>query len=74
MEEGQRQPIGSGAVGRALAAAQRVVVLADSSKMEREDFSSFAPLDEVDVLITDDGIDPEFSAALSAHGIEVVIA
>ena len=57
-----------------VAAAQRVVVLADSSKMGREDFSSFAPLDEVDVLITDDGIDPEFSAALSAHGIEVVIA
>lgn len=57
-----------------IAAAQRVVVLADSSKMNRDDFSSFASLDDVDVLITDDGIDPEFSAALSARGIEVVIA
>ena len=42
--------------------------------MNRDDFSSFASLDDVDVLITDDGIDPEFSAALSARGIEVVIA
>ncbi|MFT4044899.1 MAG: DeoR/GlpR family DNA-binding transcription regulator [Gordonia sp. (in: high G+C Gram-positive bacteria)] len=55
-------------------AAQRVVVLADSSKMDRENLSSFARLDDVDVLITDDNIDPVFSASLSARGIEVVIA
>ncbi|MGV9824736.1 MULTISPECIES: DeoR/GlpR family DNA-binding transcription regulator [unclassified Gordonia (in: high G+C Gram-positive bacteria)] len=55
-------------------AAQRVIVLADSSKMNREDLSSFADLEDVDVLVTDDAIDPEFSAALSARGIEVVIA
>ncbi|MGC4932708.1 DeoR/GlpR family DNA-binding transcription regulator [Gordonia sp. DT30] len=54
--------------------AQRVVVLADSSKMNREDFAGFAALDDVDVLITDAGIDPAFSAVLSARGIEVVIA
>lgn len=57
-----------------VAAAQRVVVLADSSKMDREDLSSFAGIDDVDVLITDSGIDPAFSAALSARGVEVVIA
>lgn len=54
--------------------AQRVVVLADSSKMNREDFSSFASLDDVDILITDAGVDPSYAAALSARGIEVVIA
>ena len=54
--------------------AQRVIVLADSSKMNREDFAGFADLDDVDVLITDAGIDPTFSAVLSARGIEVVIA
>ncbi len=54
--------------------AQRVVVLADSSKMNREDLSGFADLDDVDVLITDSGVDPGFSAALSARGIDVVIA
>ena len=57
-----------------VAAAQRVVVLADSSKMDREDLTSFAGLDDVDVLITDSGIDPAYSAALSARGVEVVIA
>ncbi|MDL9947700.1 DeoR/GlpR family DNA-binding transcription regulator [Gordonia sp. ABSL11-1] len=54
--------------------ANRVVVLADSSKIDREDLSSFADLDDVDVLITDDDIDPVASAALSARGIDVVIA
>ncbi|MFW0797357.1 DeoR/GlpR family DNA-binding transcription regulator [Gordonia sp. CPCC 205515] len=54
--------------------ANRVVVLADSSKLEREDLSSFADLADVDVLITDSGIDPATSAALSARGIEMVIA
>ncbi len=54
--------------------AQRVIVLADSSKMNREDFAGFADLEDVDVLITDAGIDPTFSAVLSARGIEVVIA
>lgn len=54
--------------------AQRVVLLADSSKMDREDFVGFASLDDVDILITDSGIDPTYSAALSARGIEVVIA
>ncbi|MBD0861370.1 DeoR/GlpR transcriptional regulator [Gordonia sp. zg691] len=57
-----------------VAAARQVVVLADSSKMQREDLLSFAGIDDVDVLITDDRIDPAFSAALSARGIEVVIA
>ncbi|GAB88310.1 DeoR/GlpR family DNA-binding transcription regulator [Gordonia rhizosphera] len=54
--------------------ANRVVVLCDSSKMDREDLSSFADLADVDVLITDSGIDADSSAALSARGIEVVIA
>lgn len=57
-----------------VAAARRVVVLADSSKMEREELSGFAGIDDIDVLITDSGIDPRFSAALSARGVEVVIA
>lgn len=57
-----------------VAAARRVVVLADSSKMEREELSGFAGIDDIDVLITDAGIDARFSAALSARGVEVVIA
>ncbi|MEH3157389.1 MAG: DeoR/GlpR family DNA-binding transcription regulator [Gordonia paraffinivorans] len=57
-----------------IASAQRVVVLADSTKIGREDLRSFGDVGAIDVLITDDGIDPAFSARLSALGVEVVIA
>ena len=51
-----------------------VVVLADSSKAGRLDLHRFAPLDAVDVLITDSGVDAPTLAALRAHDIEVVLA
>ncbi|MYR05824.1 DeoR family transcriptional regulator [Gordonia sp. SID5947] len=54
--------------------ANRVVVLSDSSKIDREDLSSFADLADVDVLVSDAGLDPDTSAALAARGIDVVIA
>ncbi|MFT3662632.1 MAG: DeoR/GlpR family DNA-binding transcription regulator [Gordonia sp. (in: high G+C Gram-positive bacteria)] len=57
-----------------IAAANRVVVLADSSKFNREDLVSFGTLDDVDVIVTDSGIDDAFHAELSALDIEVVIA
>ncbi|GAA2050103.1 DeoR/GlpR family DNA-binding transcription regulator [Williamsia deligens] len=57
-----------------IAAAHRVVLVADSSKIGHEDLTRFADVDEVDVLITDEGIDPALSARLSARGVEVVIA
>ena len=63
------------AIKRAMVrSADRVVVLADSSKMGREDLAGFADLDDVDVIITDAGIDPRTSAVFSARGIEMVIA
>ncbi len=40
-------------------AAQRVVVLADSSKLGREHLVRFAAVDDVDVLVTDDEADPD---------------
>ena len=55
-------------------AAERVVVLADSSKVDREELSSFAGLDRVDVLVTDAVPDPAAATAFDARGIEVVIA
>ena len=54
--------------------AQRVVVLADSSKVGQERTMRFAALDEVDVLITDAGIDAADLAAYEAAGLEVVTA
>jgi DeoR family fructose operon transcriptional repressor len=54
--------------------ARYVVVLADSSKFGREDLMSFAPIDRVDVLITDPELRPVARDELSQRGIEVVIA
>jgi DeoR/GlpR family transcriptional regulator of sugar metabolism len=42
-----------------IASARRVVVTADSSKWGIVGLSSIARLDEVDVLVTDDGLDPD---------------
>jgi DeoR family fructose operon transcriptional repressor len=55
-------------------AGQRVVVLADSSKLDRETLVRFAAPEDVDVLITDDGADPEVLASLEKAGLEVVVA
>jgi DeoR family fructose operon transcriptional repressor len=55
-------------------AGQRVIVLADSSKLNRETLVRFAGPEDVDVLITDDGADPDTLAALDRAGVEVVVA
>ena len=57
-----------------VSAGQRVVVLADSSKLERETLVRFAAPEDVDVLITDDGADPDVLTALEKAGIEVDVA
>lgn len=55
-------------------AGQRVIVLADSSKLDRETLVRFAAPEDVDVLITDDGADCDVLAALDRAGLEVVVA
>jgi DeoR family fructose operon transcriptional repressor len=55
-------------------AAQRVIVLADSSKLGREHLVRFAAVEDVDVLVTDNGADPGAVAELETTGIEVLIA
>ena len=66
---------GEAAVKRAMVAcANFVVVVADSSKIGREEFVSFAPIDRVDVLVTDSEISPQDRAALTEHGVDVVVA
>jgi DeoR family transcriptional regulator, fructose operon transcriptional repressor len=51
-------------------------VLADSSKLGQEHLVAFATLQEVDVLVTDDGItDDARDALLAAHpALELVVA
>ena len=56
-----------------VASAQRVVVLTDSSKIGHESTVRFADLDEIDVVITDDGITEDDRGFLKDHDVEVVI-
>ena len=63
------------AVKRAMVlAANHVVVAADSSKIGREDFVSFAPISSVDTLITDCEISAGDREQLTENGVEVVVA
>ncbi|SNS02849.1 transcriptional regulator, DeoR family [Geodermatophilus saharensis] len=55
-------------------AGQRVVVLADSSKLGREQLVRFAALDDVDVVVTDGEADPAVVGRIEDAGVEVVIA
>jgi DeoR family transcriptional regulator, fructose operon transcriptional repressor len=55
-------------------AAERTVVLADSTKLGREHLLRFAAPDEIDVLVTDSGADTETLTALRSAGMEVVVA
>src|SRR3954447_20993965 len=55
-------------------AAQRSVVLADSSKLGREHLIRFAALEDIDVLVTDAEADPATVSELEQAGIEVVVA
>ena len=54
--------------------AQQVVVLADATKIGLERTVRFAELDEVDVLVTDDGITAADRKAFESAGLEVVVA
>ena len=63
------------AVKRAMVdSANFVVVVADSSKVGREEFVSFAALDRVDVLVTDSEISSGDRRLLADNGLEVVVA
>ena len=55
-------------------AGRRVVVVADASKVGIENAQRFASLADLDVLVTDSGIEDEDRAALEKAGLEVVVA
>ncbi|AQS69134.1 DeoR/GlpR family DNA-binding transcription regulator [Streptomyces pactum] len=76
VEHGLTTPdLAEAAVKRAaVAAARRVVLLADSSKHGQEHFARFGALSDVDLLITDSGMSPEDATAIERAGTEVVRA
>lgn len=57
-----------------IAAADKIVLLADNSKFGRETLSSFAILDSIDVVVTDSRLEPQYLRLLESRGIEVIIA
>ncbi len=76
VEHGLTTPdLAEAAVKRALiSAARRVVVLADHTKVGRADFAQVAPIQVVDTLVTDSGVEPELADELEAAGTTVVRA
>jgi DeoR family transcriptional regulator of aga operon len=61
-------------VNRQIAArAKKIIVVTDSSKFEKRAFASIRPISEIDVLITDSGVDKKIVKNLRALGVEIVI-
>nr|WP_249777249.1 DeoR/GlpR family DNA-binding transcription regulator [Arthrobacter sp. C9C5] len=54
--------------------ARRIVVLADSSKLDAETLVQFASLKDLDTVITDTKPSPALAEALADAGVEVVVA
>ena len=61
-------------MGAMIAAARRTIVIADSTKFGRLGFAMVAPLDQLDVLVTDVEPPRELKDALEAAGVRLVIA
>lgn len=52
--------------------AERVVVVADNTKLNRRAFAHICDLSDVDVLITDSEASEDVTEAFAAHGVEVL--
>src|SRR5262249_2965716 len=54
--------------------AEQLILLVDSSKFLGPSGNVVCGLEEVDVVVTDDGIEPDYRAILESAGVRVVIA
>lgn len=54
-------------------AAQKTIVLADSSKFRRRGFSKIADIEDVDMIITDEHIPDKIASAIEDRGVELQI-
>ncbi|RDV16788.1 DeoR/GlpR transcriptional regulator [Pontibacter diazotrophicus] len=53
---------------------QKTIILADSSKFRRKGFGKICEIDDIDIVITDEGIPETYKVMLEERGIEVLIA
>ncbi len=58
---------------KAIQTAQEVIGLVDSSKIGKEDLTSFAQIHQISYLFTDAGIDPEWVRRIELAGIKLVV-
>jgi len=59
--------------GKAMASAREVFALVDSSKLGKEDLTSFAGLHQISHIYTDSGISDEWAARLRSAGLNFTI-
>lgn len=55
-------------------AAKTVYLLADSKKFGKREFATFGAMDQIDYLITDEGLDAEFANWITGLGIKILYA
>ncbi len=55
-------------------AADTVIVVADSTKLGRQSLGHVCPLDEIDYLVTDEGIDDPWRERIEKAGIRLLVA
>jgi DeoR/GlpR family transcriptional regulator of sugar metabolism len=57
-----------------MAASEQLIVVADHTKLSRVSLYSIAPLEAMDVLVTDGGVDSDTVEAIRACGPQVIVA
>ena len=57
-----------------IACARRTVLLADHTKVGNDYLARFGAIDDVDLFVTDSGLDPATADDLQLHGLRVVRA
>lgn len=57
-----------------IAVSRRVIIVADHMKFGREAMAQIAPLEVIDLLITDNEVAPEYLELLRGHGVDYLLA
>lgn len=61
-------------INRQMAArAEKIIVVTDSSKFSKRAFACIRPANEIDVLVTDSGVDSNIANQLRQLGVEIII-
>lgn len=57
-----------------LESSRRVIVLADSTKIGKQDFAQFGTIAQIEILITDSKVNKEIKAKLEKLGLKIIVA